>query len=172
MSPITLDMAETGFYCFPYHSRCNVLKVGHHGEGHPVEHGMSSEDLRSLEMRVRAHEEKKFIAFLDDIVPNFSSDWVVKEFRLCQYCDSRDSHFLVDRVRPNVICAAGGSGHGFKFGVVVGDLIADLVEGIQNSDPVMNEAAKRFTWRSTDLSSVSYEKSRNYVKMEEVTSRL
>ena len=173
MSPITLDMAETGFYGFPFHERAQALKFGHHGLGHPVEKPMTSAMLRELENKVRTREEQRFLGFLDSIVPSFSKNWRVKDFRLCQYCDSRDSHFLVDRVRPSVICASGGSGHGFKFGMLIGELIVDCIEGRDNGNQVMWEAAARFRMREVDSTEVKFEKARNNVPMEDgVSSRL
>jgi len=41
---------------------------------------------------------------------------------------SPDEHFIVDRhpQHPNVVFAAGLSGHGFKFAPVVGEILADM----------------------------------------------
>lgn len=46
---------------------------------------------------------------------------------VCQYEASPDSHFVVDRHprASNVWIAGGGSGHGFKMGPVLGELLAD-----------------------------------------------
>jgi len=48
---------------------------------------------------------------------------------VCQYENSPDSHFIVDRHpgSPNVWLAGGGSGHGFKMGPALGEMVADLV---------------------------------------------
>ena len=53
------------------------------------------------------------------------------EARVCQYENSPDSHFILDR-HPrldNVWLVGGGSGHGFKHGPAVGEQVADLVLG-------------------------------------------
>ena len=44
---------------------------------------------------------------------------------------STDQHFVIDHVpgRPQVVVAAGFSGHGFKFAPVLGERIADLALG-------------------------------------------
>ena len=50
---------------------------------------------------------------------------------VCQYENSPDGHFLLDR-HPgarNVWLAGGGSGHGFKLGPAVGEHLAALVRG-------------------------------------------
>jgi sarcosine oxidase len=56
---------------------------------------------------------------------------------VCQYEASPDSHFLIDRhpAASNVWIAGGGSGHGFKMGPAVGELIASYVLGTAAPDP-------------------------------------
>jgi glycine/D-amino acid oxidase-like deaminating enzyme len=51
------------------------------------------------------------------------------ETRVCQYEQTSDSHFILDRHprMENVWVVGGGSGHGFKHGPAVGELAADLV---------------------------------------------
>ena len=53
------------------------------------------------------------------------------ESRVCQYENTPDGHFLLDRMpgHDRVWIAGGGSGHGFKHGPAVGRYVADLVEG-------------------------------------------
>lgn len=50
---------------------------------------------------------------------------------VCQYEASPDSHFIVDRhpAAANVWIAGGGSGHGFKMGPVIGELLAAAMTG-------------------------------------------
>jgi sarcosine oxidase len=51
------------------------------------------------------------------------------ETRVCQYEQTADSHFIVDRHPRNerVWLLGGGSGHGFKHGPALGELVAKLV---------------------------------------------
>ncbi|PYP17808.1 MAG: hypothetical protein DMD54_06445 [Gemmatimonadetes bacterium] len=51
------------------------------------------------------------------------------EARVCQYEESPDEHFIVDRhpAAANTWLIGGGSGHGFKHGPAVGELVARLV---------------------------------------------
>jgi glycine/D-amino acid oxidase-like deaminating enzyme len=51
------------------------------------------------------------------------------ETRVCQYEQTPDNHFIVDRhpAAENVWLLGGGSGHGFKHGPVVGEMMAELV---------------------------------------------
>jgi glycine/D-amino acid oxidase-like deaminating enzyme len=64
--------------------------------------------------------------------------------RRCLYCDTLDEHLWISR-HPELgglTVAAGGSGHGFKFAPILGDVIADAVEGRRN--PWLH----RFRWRA------------------------
>jgi glycine/D-amino acid oxidase-like deaminating enzyme len=59
------------------------------------------------------------------------------EARVCQYEQSPDEHFIVDR-HPhagNVWLVGGGSGHGFKHGPAMGELVAASVLGGASPDP-------------------------------------
>jgi glycine/D-amino acid oxidase-like deaminating enzyme len=51
------------------------------------------------------------------------------ESRVCQYEQSPDEHFIIDRhpAAANAWIVGGGSGHGFKHGPAVGELVARLV---------------------------------------------
>jgi sarcosine oxidase len=48
--------------------------------------------------------------------------------KACIFTNSPDGNFIIDRhpAHPNVVIAAGFSGHGFKFASVVGEILADL----------------------------------------------
>jgi monomeric sarcosine oxidase len=55
----------------------------------------------------------------------------------CLYSNTPDYHFILDR-HPrfeHVVIGAGFSGHGFKFGPIVGEILADLVLG---KEPPLN----------------------------------
>ena len=51
------------------------------------------------------------------------------ETRVCQYEQTPDSHFIIDRhpVSANAWIVGGGSGHGFKHGPAVGEMVAELI---------------------------------------------
>jgi sarcosine oxidase len=59
-------------------------------------------------------------------------DAPVIESRVCQYENTWNGDFLIDRhpALENVWLVGGGSGHGFKHGPVVGDYVAARIEGI------------------------------------------
>ncbi len=82
-------------------------------------------------------------AFLRDTFPGLADAPIVAT-RVCVYCDTWDGHFWIapDPEREGLVVAAGGSGHAFKFAPVVGDVIADAVEGA--ASPLLD----RFRWRT------------------------
>ena len=59
------------------------------------------------------------------------------ETRVCQYEETPDSHFLVDRHpgSDSVWLVGGGSGHGFKHGPALGEKVAELVLGDKLAPP-------------------------------------
>jgi glycine/D-amino acid oxidase-like deaminating enzyme len=60
------------------------------------------------------------------------------ETRVCQYEQTADSHFIVDR-HPridNVWLLGGGSGHGFKHGPALGEMMAELILKDCKTNPV------------------------------------
>jgi len=56
-------------------------------------------------------------------------DAPVVETRVCQYEQTPDNHFIIDRLptNENVWLIGGGSGHGFKHGPAIGEMMADLI---------------------------------------------
>jgi sarcosine oxidase len=59
------------------------------------------------------------------------------EQQVCSWTDSPDGDFVIDRLSDTVTVACGDSGEGFKFSALVGEHVADLVEGC--ADPVLSE---------------------------------
>jgi sarcosine oxidase len=57
------------------------------------------------------------------------ADAPLLESRVCQYENSTDHNFILDRhpEAQNVWIIGGGSGHGFKHGPVMGEMIADAI---------------------------------------------
>lgn len=51
------------------------------------------------------------------------------ESRVCQYEQTPDNHFIIDRhpKMDNVWLVGGGSGHGFKHGPAIGEMMAELI---------------------------------------------
>ena len=136
--PWSADVANTGWYGFPIQPD-GVLKIANHGDGIRL-------DPRSEKVVPLEHDEK-FRSFFQDTLGGPADTPIVKR-RLCLYCDSWDGDFWIDRDpdREGLVVAAGGSGHGFKFAPMLGEIIADVVEGKGNP------WAERFAWRSPGTS--------------------
>lgn len=113
------DISRLGYYGFPANA-AGLVKIAHHGPGRP----MDADDPRE----VTPAQEAALHAFLRDALPTLA-EATMESTRLCLYCDTSDGHFLIDRLGPGLCVATGGSGHAFKFAPVLGDLIADAVEG-------------------------------------------
>lgn len=144
----TADVARTGWYGFPQHPQAGVVKMANHGVGqqlHPVQ------DPRL----VTAEDEKQFRTFLADTFPALA-DAPITYTRRCLYCDTPDEHFWIDRHphKPGLTVAAGGSGHGFKFAPILGELIADAVEG------KTNPWLPKFKWRQLTADTIGEEAAR------------
>jgi monomeric sarcosine oxidase len=60
------------------------------------------------------------------------------ETRVCQYENSPDNHLIIHRhpQANNVWLVGGGSGHGFKHGPVVGEMVAESVMEGKDSNPI------------------------------------
>jgi glycine/D-amino acid oxidase-like deaminating enzyme len=132
------DVSRSGWYGFPLHPKKGVVKIANHGVGQildPVrdERSVTGSDIRHLRN------------FLGDTFPALKEASIVYT-RRCLYCDTLDEHLWIDRhpEREGLVVAAGGSGHGFKFGPILGSIIADAVEG------KANPWLPKFRWRSFD----------------------
>ncbi|MCI0398200.1 MAG: FAD-dependent oxidoreductase [Chloroflexi bacterium] len=146
----TADVSHTGWYGFPLHPHEGVVKVANHGVGwrlHPARD----------ERVVGESEVIKLRAFLADTFPALAEAPIVYT-RCCVYCDTLDEHFWIDHhpERPGLVVAAGGSGHGFKFGPMLGGLIADVVE--RRPNPYTH----KFCWRELAMGTAGEEAARHH----------
>jgi sarcosine oxidase len=68
----------------------------------------------------------------------------VTETRVCQYENTSNGDFLIDRHPEfeNVWLVGGGSGHGFKHGPAVGEYVAMMISGRGNPEPRFSLASK------------------------------
>jgi glycine/D-amino acid oxidase-like deaminating enzyme len=141
----TADIARTGFYGFPLHA--GVVKIANHGPGRRLHRA-------SDERAVNDEEIAAVRAFAARALPALATARVAST-RQCVYGDSRDEHFWIapDPSRPGLVVAAGGSGHGFKFAPVLGDLIADACEG---------HVVERFGWRAAPATPAAGEEQARY----------
>jgi len=67
------------------------------------------------------------------------------ETRVCQYENSTDHNFIIDRhpANPKVWIVGGGSGHGFKHGPALGEMVARLVLKDETAEAVYRLARFR-----------------------------
>ncbi len=128
------DITTTGYYGFPV-NRDGVVKIANHGPGRE----MSPE---SPGRAVTAEDEGNLREFLSSTFPSLADAPIVYS-RVCMYCDTHDGHFWIapDPERQGLVIAAGDCGHGFKFAPVLGEIIADAVEG--KDSPLL----AKFRWR-------------------------
>jgi glycine/D-amino acid oxidase-like deaminating enzyme len=64
------------------------------------------------------------------------------ESRVCQYENTKDENFVIDRHPQNkdVWMVGGGSGHGFKHGPALGEIVAKMVLNDEDADAVFRLA--------------------------------
>jgi monomeric sarcosine oxidase len=91
--------------------------------------------LRETVTRLRAYLARR--------VPALAAAPII-ESRVCQYENTSNGDFLIDRhpLFENVWLAGGGSGHGFKHGPAVGEHVASLVSAGAQVEPRFSLATK------------------------------
>ncbi len=142
------DISNTGWYGFSLHPKEKVVKIANHGEGvelHP-DHD---------ERVVYPSDEARLRQFLEQTFPALANDPVVYTRRCC-YTDTLDGHFWIDN-HPEIrglTIGSGGSGHGFKMGPVIGEMIATVAEG------GAHKWSARYRWRKLDETTVQREEAR------------
>jgi sarcosine oxidase len=99
------------------------FKIAHDAHGPPIDpdDGDRTPSAAALD-EARAFMERRFPAMRGR---------PLSEARICQYENSANGDFLIDRHpdRPNVLLVGAGSGHGFKHGPAVGRTAAELATG-------------------------------------------
>jgi sarcosine oxidase len=73
------------------------------------------------------------------------ADAPVLETRVCQYENTSNGDFLIDRhpELENVWIVGGGSGHGFKHGPAVGEYVTAMIAGTGTPEPRFSLATKQ-----------------------------
>ncbi len=101
-----------------------IYKVSHHTSGTPLGAFDPSKG------DPLAGDDPSLLALLTSAVtrllPGLDPEPVATE--RCVYDDTYDSDFVIDRI-GNVVLGCGTSGHGFKFGPLLGEMMADLAIG-------------------------------------------
>ena len=133
--PVFISHGETYHYGLPDVDG-NGLKVGVHKNNEPTDPDTckrTPDDDYIEHMR----------GFLRTYIPR--AEGRVNEARICLYTMTPDEHFIIDRhpVYPHIVFGAGFSGHGFKFGILIGQILADLATNGQTSYDISLFAANR-----------------------------
>jgi glycine/D-amino acid oxidase-like deaminating enzyme len=131
--PVWMDYADRFVYGIPGNER-RGFKVADDTRGPPMD-PTTDERLVGAEAiaRARAVLERRFPAL---------AQAPVVETRVCQYEQTPDGDFILDRhpTAENVWLAGGGSGHGFKMGPAIGELVAGLVLGTREPEALFSLA--------------------------------
>lgn len=136
--PVWGDHGERFFYGIPGNfSRGFKVADDTRGEAFDPTSGERVVSQQNL-ARVRDYVASRFPAM---------KDAPLIENRVCQYEQSPDSDFIVDRHprMENVWFLGGGSGHGFKHGPALGEMMAELV--LKDSEPQAVWRLSRFARR-------------------------
>jgi glycine/D-amino acid oxidase-like deaminating enzyme len=132
-APMLLDQIEAasgGFYAVPPVDG-TPLKVGDHGfslAGHP-----------DRERTPTMPERETILALARSRLPDLTR-YRVLEARTCFYSITAGERFIVERVE-NTWILAGFSGHGFKFGALIGERVAAAIAGALAADELAAWAA-------------------------------
>ena len=134
-APMLLDQIEAaagGFYAVPPVAG-TALKVGDHGfslTGHP-----------DRERAPSATELETILALAGTRLPDLAR-YRVLEAKTCFYSIAEGERFIVERL-GNAWILAGFSGHGFKFGALIGERLAAALAGELAADQLAAFAAGR-----------------------------
>ncbi|MUK87682.1 N-methyl-L-tryptophan oxidase [Ornithinibacillus sp. L9] len=123
------DIGERLYYGFPNIDDAG-LKLGRHDGGQDTDPDEVNRVFGSL-----ASDEGDLREFLDEFMPQASGK--INYGKVCLYTKTTDDHFILDHhpKNPNIIIAAGFSGHGFKFSSVIGEILSQLaMEGKTEHD--------------------------------------
>jgi sarcosine oxidase len=113
------------------------FKIAHDAHGPPIDPDTGDRTLTpDMLATVRAFMTRRF--------PDLA-ERPLSEARVCQYENSSNGDFLIDRhpAHENVVLVGAGSGHGFKHGPAVGRYAADLLLGtLTTPEPRFSLATK------------------------------
>ena len=127
LPPVFIEWGDDMVYGLPvpgHGPHAGTFKVSHHTPG-PALFSFDPADPAPL-----ASDDPALRARLTDAVrrllPALDPEPVATE--RCVYDNSADTDFVLDRV-GRIVVGCGTSGHAFKFGPLLGELLADLAEG-------------------------------------------
>jgi monomeric sarcosine oxidase len=125
-------------YGFPIHQGCNGwIKAASHKFGTPID----PDEVAPPDQAVVASISQR----LRELLPALSRTELAR-IDSCMYDVTPDEDFILDRLPydPRVIFATGLTGHGFKFGVLLGELLSSMVCGTEPPVPLDRFHLSRF----------------------------
>ncbi len=131
--PVWVDLSTRAMYGIPGNVN-RGFKIADDTSGPVIDPTTGERYVSSAKVRsMRAYLAKRFPAMAR--APLIGSE-------VCQYEATPDSHYIIDRHphAPNVWIAGGGSGHGFKMGPVIGEMVASLIAGESAPDSTFSLA--------------------------------
>ena len=116
--PVFVDYV-TGIYGFPIHG-AGGMKVA-------ADHAGRSVNPDHVDRTVDAEYVEYLMTWIKRLMPTAAPRSI--DSAVCLYTSTPDLDFIIDRhpTMQNVVVAGGFSGHGFKFSILIGDILADLV---------------------------------------------
>ena len=127
--PVFIEWGDAMVYGLPVFgsgAHGGTFKVSHHTPGPRLDaYAPAAQTASAVDP-----DDPALLTVLTDAVrrllPGLDPDPVASE--RCVYDNSPDTDFVLDRA-GNVVVGCGTSGHGFKFGPLLGEVLADLAEG-------------------------------------------
>ena len=108
------------WYAVPAAGGAPGVKVAAHAPGRAVDPGSGPFG------EIDPEAEQAAARYVRERLPGLVPDGLGAE--TCLYTMTADEHFVLDREGP-VVVGGGGSGHAFKFGPLLGEMLADLALG-------------------------------------------
>lgn len=141
--PVTLWEVPDGSVLYTCPDVGHGVKAALHHGGvtvHPdnVDRSVSDDDVTAIRGRLGR--------YLPD------ADGVALQSTVCLYTNTPDHDFLIDRHPQDerIVIASPCSGHGFKFGTAVGEIVVDLVQDRDPAHDVSRFLLKRFSTQACD----------------------
>jgi monomeric sarcosine oxidase len=132
-------------YGFPIHESCNGwVKASSHSFGKTV----SPDEVSPPDEHAIAEITRKLL----DLLPALSNAQLA-HIDSCTYDVTPDEDFILDRVPydPRIVFATGLSGHAFKFGVLLGELLSSMICETEPVVPLERFRLARFAEREVEV---------------------